>query len=364
MGAARLAGLMALACLWFHNVAAQNLIKNPRDRTTDHTLLINEVNTDSPGEDTTEFLELYHTSGRTARLDGYYVVFYNGNGNQAYKVLNLKGKVTDSQGFFLIGSSSLNPAMVIPKNTVQNGPDAIALYYGKGNYYKEGMSVTSNGLVDALVHKTKKTDRADTLVSILTPGRDAFLEDSTFRTLDESIERCRGADSQWIFQVAMPSPGKENHCILTSQLNASTVLISEVHTASSSEDLEYIELQGPHSTMVRDMVLVLIDGRTKEIYFAMDIYGKTSPDGLLLIGPAQSQLPVDLPFPSDAGSPVLRDGASAIALYRGTSSSFLLGQSLSGTDLVDAFVYTSNEGPDPELLEILTPGRPPYEKKR
>ncbi|XP_010224590.1 PREDICTED: uncharacterized protein LOC104578724, partial [Tinamus guttatus] len=361
MGASRLVGLMALACIWFHKVAAQNLIKNPRDQKTEHTLLINEVNADSPGEDTSEFVELYHTSGRTAYLDGYYLVFYNGNGNQAYKVLNLQGKVTNSQGFFLIGSSSLNPAMVIPKNTIQNGPDAIALYYGKGNY-KEGMSVTSDGLVDALVHKIKKTDRADTLVSVLTPGRDAFLEDFTFRTLDESIERCRGAGSQWIFQVAMPSPGKDNHCILTSQLNASTVLISEVHTVSSSEDFEYIELQGPHSAMVRDVVLVLIDGQTKEIYFAMDICGKTSPDGLLLIGPAQNQTPVDLPFPPNASSPILRDGASAIALYRGTSSRFLLGKSLPTTGLVDAFVYTSNEGPDPELLETLTPGRPAYEK--
>nr|XP_013795383.1 PREDICTED: uncharacterized protein LOC106482364 isoform X1 [Apteryx mantelli mantelli]XP_013795384.1 PREDICTED: uncharacterized protein LOC106482364 isoform X2 [Apteryx mantelli mantelli] len=362
MGAARLVGLTVLVCIWFHKVAAQNLIKNPRDQKTEHTLLINEINADSPGEDTSEFVELYHTSGRTAHLDGYYLVFYNGNGNQAYKVLNLQGKVTNSQGFFLIGSSSVNPAMVIPKNTIQNGPDAVALYYGKGNY-KEGMSVTSDGLVDALVHKIKKTDRADTLVSILTPDRDAFLEDSTFRTLDESIERCRGANSQWIFQVAMPSPGKDNHCILTSQLNASTVLISEVHAVSSSEEFEYIELQGPHSTIVRDIVLVLIDGRTKDIYLTMDIYGKTSLDGLLLVGPAQSQTPVDLPFPQNTSSPVLRDGANAIALYRGNSSNFILGKALPVTGLVDAFVYTSNEGPDPELLETLTPGRPAYEKK-
>lgn len=281
-------GLMVLVYIWFPKVAAQNLVKNPRDQKTEHTLLINEVNADSPGEDTSEFVELYHTSGQTARLDGYYLVFYNGNGNRAYKVLNLQGKVTNSQGLFLIGSSSVNPAIVIPKNTIQNGPDAIALYYGKGNY-KEGMSVTSYGLVDALVHKTKKTDRADTLVRVLTPGRDAFLEDSTFRTMDESIERCRGEDSQWIFQVAMPSPGTDNHCILTSQLNASAVLISEVLAASSSEEFEFIELQGPHSTMLRDIVLVLIDGQTKDIYFTMDVYGKTSLDGLLLIGPAQSK---------------------------------------------------------------------------
>ncbi|XP_054699285.1 uncharacterized protein LOC129213385 isoform X1 [Grus americana] len=356
-------GLMVLLYVWFPMVAAQNLIKKPRDQKTEHTLLINEINADSPGEDTSEFVELYHTSGQTAHLDGYYLVFYNGNGNRAYKVLNLQGKVTNSQGLFLVGSSSVNPAIIIPKNTIQNGPDAIALYYGKGSY-KEGMSVTSYGLVDALVHKTKKTDRADTLVRILTPGRDAFLEDSTFRTMDESIERCRGEDSQWIFQVAVPTPGTDNHCILTSQLNASAVLISEVLAASSSEEFEFIELQGPHSTMLRDIVLVLIDGWTKDIYFAMDVYGKTSLDGLLLIGPAQSKTPVDLPFPENTTRPVLRGGPNAIALYRGNSSSFVPGKALPVTGVLDAFVYTSNEEPNAELLETLTPGRPAYEEKR
>ncbi|KAM6351780.1 uncharacterized protein FN964_008213 [Alca torda] len=320
MGDIWLVGLMLLVNVWFPKAAAQNLIKKPGDQKTEHTLLINEVNADSPGEDTSEFVELYHTSGQTARLDGYYLVFYNGKGNQAYKVFNLQGKVTNSQGLFLVGSSSVNPAIVIPKNTIHNGPDAIALYYGKGNY-KEGMGVTNYGLVDALVHKTKKTDRADTLVRVLTLGRDAFLEDSTFRTTDESIERCRGADSQWIFQVAKPTPGTDNHYILTPQLNASAVLISEVLPASSSEEFEFIELQGPHSTVLRDIVLVLIDGRTKDVYFTMDIYGKTSLDGLLLIGPAQGKTPGKdciLVTTSEPGEPSAKFGAGGC--YRVLSS--------------------------------------------
>ncbi|OXB70828.1 UNVERIFIED_CONTAM: hypothetical protein H355_001320 [Colinus virginianus] len=363
MGDVWLVGLMGLMYIWFPKAAAQNPIKNTKDQKTEHTLLINEINADTPGEDTSEFVELYHTSGQTTRLDGYYLVFYNGNGNQAYRVLNLQGKATNSQGFFLIGSASVNPAIIIPKNTIQNGPDAIAVYYGKGNY-KEGMSVTGKGLVDALVHKTKKMDRADTLVRVLTPGRDALLEDSTFRSMDESIERCRGADAQWFFQVAVPTPGTDNHCLLTPQLNASAVLISEVHVASSSEDFEFIELQGPHSTVLRDIILVLIDGQTKDIYFTMDVYGKTSLDGLFLIGPAQSKIPVDLPFPENSTRPVLRDGPSAIALYRGNSSSFAPGKALPAAGLLDAFVYMSTEGLSPELLDTLTPGRPAYRSVR
>ncbi|KAG6922066.1 hypothetical protein G0U57_003950 [Chelydra serpentina] len=361
-GAQQLVATVVLMCILLREASAQNLIKNPKNQKTEHSLLINEINADNPGEDTSEFVELYHTSGREAPLDDYYLVFYNGNGNQAYKVLNLQGKVTNNQGFFLVGSSRVKPqpSVILPKNTIQNGPDAIALYYGKGNY-QEGMRVTSDGLVDALVHKSRKSDRADMLLNVLTPDRDAFLEDPSFRTTDESIERCHGEGSQWIFQVAMPTPGKDNHCIPSSQLNASAVLISEVHAVTSPMESEFIELQGPPSTALRDLVLVLIEGRTKEIYFFMDVYGKTSPDGLFLIGPAQARIPVDLPFPPNSSSPLLSSGPRAVALYTGNSSSFTLGKAACATNLLDALVYTSNGSAEPELLEILTPGRHAYE---
>ncbi|XP_053898659.1 uncharacterized protein LOC128844737 isoform X3 [Malaclemys terrapin pileata] len=362
MGARHLVATVVLMCILLHEASAQNLIKNPKNQKTEHSLLINEINADNPGEDTSEFVELYHTSGREAPLDDYYLVFYNGNGNQAYKVLNLQGKVTNNQGFFLVGSSTVKPqpSVILPKNTIQNGPDAIALYYGKRNY-QEGMRVTSDGLVDALVHKSRKSDRADMLLNVLTPNRDAFLEDPSFRTTDESIERCHGEGSEWIFQVAMPTPGKDNHCIPSSQLNASAVLISEVHAVTSPGESEFIELQGPPSTVLSDLVLVLIEGRTKRVYFFMDVYGKTSPEGLFLIGPAQARTPVDLPFPPNSSSPLLSTGPQAIALYVGNSSSYTLGKAACATNLLDALVYTSNGSADPELLEILTPGRHAYE---
>lgn len=73
---------------------------------------------------------------------------------------------------------------------------------------------------------------------------------------------------------------------------------------------------------------------------------------------------MDLPFPENTTRPVLRGGPNAIALYRGNSSSFVPGAALPVTGLLDAFVYTSNEEPNPELLETLTPGRPAYKEKR
>lgn len=78
---------------------------------------------------------------------------------------------------------------------------------------------------------------------------------------------------------------------LTPELNSSAVLISEVLPSAPSGKFEFIELQEPHPTVLRDIVLVLFDGRTKDISFTMDVYGQTSLDGLLLISPAHSKAP-------------------------------------------------------------------------
>ncbi|XP_061456293.1 uncharacterized protein LOC133372075 isoform X2 [Rhineura floridana] len=359
MGPGLLIASLLHACILLHEVDSLNFSKNPEKQKAEHTLLINEVNADNPGEDILEYVELYHTSGQRTPLDGYSIVFYNGNGNTAYRVKDLAGFSTDNQGFFLMGSSMVipKPSVILPKNTIQNGPDAIALYFGRRELY-EGMPITNERLVDALVHKSKMNDKADELVRILTPDVEPFLEDPLFRTTDESLERCQEADSQWFFQVSMPTPGLDNHCIPFSQLNASIMLINEVNLASSPGEFEFVELQGPPSTNVKDLVLVLIEGSTQEIYFVMEVHGKTSPDGLLLLGPAQSNTSVDLPFPQNTSRPLLRAGANAVALYRGTPACFALGAAASATNLLDALVYTTAEGTDLKLQDILTPGRP------
>ncbi|XP_077172103.1 uncharacterized protein LOC143826949 isoform X2 [Paroedura picta] len=360
MGPVQLATALCLAASLLGEVASQNLVKDPQEQETEHLLLINEVNADNPKEDTSEYVELYHTSGRKAALDGYRVVFYNGNGNRAYRVLDLGGHSTDDQGFFLVGSATVTPrpSVLLPRNTIQNGPDAIAVYFG-GGPFSENMVVTNESLVDALVHKSKASDRADVLVRVLTPGVEPYLEDPLFRTLDESLERCQGRDSRWFFQVAAPTPGSENHCVPFAELNASTVLVSEVHVASSPGEFEFVELQGPPSTDLEDLVLVLIDGSTEKIYFAMEVSGRTSPDGLLLIGPGQAESHADVPFPPNASAPLLRAGLNAVALYRGVNtSSFAPGAGPSTIDLLDALVYTTVDGLDSKLLDALNPGKP------
>ncbi|KAG8145546.1 hypothetical protein E2320_012066 [Naja naja] len=364
MGSVLICVSVLLLCFWLREGNSQNLIQDQKRKPT---LLINEVNADNPGDDTMEYLELYHVSGRRVALKGYHLVLYNGKGNTAYKVLPLGDFSTDDQGFLLVGSGNLvpRPAKILPKGTIQNGPDAIALYFGRSELY-EGMPVDNKGLEDALVHKSNKRDKADELVRVLTPGTEPFLEDPFFRiTDDESLERCQGMDSQRFFQVGAPTPGADNHCIPFSQLNASVVLINEVKWASSPGDAEFVELQATPSVEVKDLVMVLMEGRTQKIYSVMEVKGETSPDGLLLLGSGLSKIPggaahfQNFTFLQNSSTPLLKAGTNAIALYSGSISQFVVGSSVTSTpEILDALVYTTVEQPDSELLDSLTPGKP------
>ncbi|XP_064414971.1 uncharacterized protein LOC102355875 [Latimeria chalumnae] len=351
-----------IALMWAlpHHTGSQGLSNEARSQRifqgTDQQLLINEINPDTPGSDTKEYVELYHTSGGKISLDNYAIVFYNGNGNSAYKVLSLNGYMTDDKGFFLIGSSLVvpRPSMIFPSSTIQNGPDGIALYYEGGPYY-DGMEVTNARLVDAMVYKSKKKDKADVLMSVLTPGKEAFLEDTFFWANDESIERCLRPDLQWTFQVDKPSPGKENFCSSFRTFSLPSIVVNELYTIASPNDFEFVELRSLPRINLNGLVLVLMEGATDTVYFSLDITGKTSPDGLFLIGPAGNNIPVNQPFPVNSRHPLFRKGPAAVALYTGDSDDFPPGMPLTDKLLIDALVYGKREAGDRELLSSLTP---------
>lgn len=240
----------------------------------DPCLIISEINADNPRLDTTEFVELYHTSGQRASLDGYTLVFYNGNGNVAYKVLDLKGQSTDDRGFFLVGSLDMlpRPSILLPPNTVQNGPDAIGLYHTSAARYTERMDVSALGLVDAVVYMTRRTGGAEFLAETLTPGEPAFVEDETALEGDESIERCLLSEDRWGFQVASPSPGQRNNC--TPPATPATIpVITELKLGGGQVD-GFVELT--EAPAAGPLVLVVLDGKTDRVSVSVDVSVSTS----------------------------------------------------------------------------------------
>ena len=62
-------------------------------------------------------------------------------------------------GNLLIGNAQVSPspAIVIPDNTIQNGPDGVALYLGNDTDFPFGTTAVAANLVDALAYTGNST---------------------------------------------------------------------------------------------------------------------------------------------------------------------------------------------------------------
>lgn len=128
--------------------------------------IINEVDADTPSTDTAEFIEIKWTPNTS--LTGYTVVLYNGSNDLSYYAIDLSGKTTDANGFFMIANSGIASGedIVIPDNTLQNGADAVALYFSDAANFTIGTPVTSTDLVSAVVYDTNDADDTGLLTGL------------------------------------------------------------------------------------------------------------------------------------------------------------------------------------------------------
>ena len=99
-------------------------------------VIINEVDADTPGNDTAEFVELYDGGAGNTSLTGLAVVFYNGSNSLSYAAFDLDGLFTDANGYFTLGNLAVtNSGLVFADNLLQNGADAVALYAGDASSF-------------------------------------------------------------------------------------------------------------------------------------------------------------------------------------------------------------------------------------
>ncbi|XP_064414979.1 uncharacterized protein LOC106705717 [Latimeria chalumnae] len=350
-------------CLHVQGRLARSLGSSPEP-----TLLISEVNSNNPGtKEDEEYIELIHT-GRAAatKLDGYWLVLFNGRNNQAYHVLNLTGHQTSAGGYFLVGSVGMSPTpgITIPVKFIQNGPDGVAIYKNKKAQYSQGMKVTNLDLVDAIVYTARSFSFARGLLSVLTPREKVLQENHMFwgRKQDESLSRCRSFQprSPKSFERTSITPLQDNICHSTTlppDDNLKLVklgtqgrfLINELNTVNGSEMGEFIELRTPSHTNLSGYVVVLFDGADKKAYATIHLQGLSSTDGYFIIGSPQGFVPDQLLLEP------LREGPGAVALYHGYPEDFSVGILVTNKDLLDALVYTSGNDTVKDLLDVLTP---------
>lgn len=174
---------------------------------------INELDSDSPGVDTREFVEL-RTLAPFTSLNGYVLVFFNGNptasnANQSYFALSLNGYTTDANGLLLIGNQGVSPVpdLLFSDNVIQNGEDGVAVYQGSLADWPVGTTASTVNLVHALTYDTSDPDAVAlmALLGIVSP-QVQMDENQNSLSATQSIQR----KNDGTYEVKTPTPGAMN----------------------------------------------------------------------------------------------------------------------------------------------------------
>lgn len=169
-------------------------------------VVINEVDYDNPGTDTTEFVELFNNTVSAVNLAGYSLVGFNGaaTNDVAYRVIPLSGTIAPG-GFFVIGNvpgANVDPS--VNQDLFQNGAgDAIGLY-SSGTFTETTSTPTTTGLVAGVVYE----------------GQDSFPAQFELITVDDnstdnaSLQRSPATPGTGPFALATPpTPGLVNSSV-------------------------------------------------------------------------------------------------------------------------------------------------------
>lgn len=203
--------------------------------------VINEVDGDTPGTDTEEFLEIKHTPSTT--FSKIAIAFHNGGTatQSVYGTIDLDGKTTDANGFYVIGQEAVTQKNELLEVSIQNGADAVALYSYEGDF--SSFDVANATLITSVVHHTGDlgtiSDNEQALLDAFGPGYD---EGENGQKDTQSIQR----KDDGTYGTANPTPGAEN--VFPDPVDAIEVSsISELRTGATD---------GTEYTLTSEAVLV------------------------------------------------------------------------------------------------------------
>jgi Endonuclease I/Secretion system C-terminal sorting domain len=173
-------------------------------------IYINEIDSDSPGIDTKEFVEIRTVAPFTS-LNGYILVFFNGNAasstaNQSYMTINLSNLTSDANGIVTIGSAGVSPVpdYIMQDNVIQNGEDAVAIYQAAPSAFTVGTLATTTNLIDALAYDTSDPDALGLMALLGLTAQ--YNENENAAQATESVQR----NSNGTYTTKLPTPGAMN----------------------------------------------------------------------------------------------------------------------------------------------------------
>lgn len=248
-------------------------------------IVINEIDADTAGSDQLEFIELKSTNPNFP-LDGYVLVFFNETNVSSYFTIDLDGYTTDINGIIHFGNSMVNPSPIgiIPNNTIQNGPDIVALYQGSSDDFpynastSTGTLATTTNLIDALAY-SNSTSQPTNLMSILN------VTICTRENTTQSVQR----KNDGTYEAKTPTPGINN--------DGSGVVINYL-TISTSQN-SYIEGENFNivfttDTPVTDQDLEINITLTNGNFMVNDYIGSGSLTVLIPVGETTTQTNINI----------------------------------------------------------------------
>lgn len=197
---------------------------------------INEIDADTPGADTEEFVEIYRPDGTGDSLAGHALVFFDGSdsSDSVYLTIDLGSSSVDPAGFFIVAGldvfgADLNfpggPGM--ENDFIRNNTSAIAIYNGTtaADYLSGSLTtpVANGDLQDVVIHRVGTAEDA-TLASVF-GAVDQPDEDENTSSAAQSIQRNPNGGSA--FRIAEPTTRSTNTPLPEIQVLPSPVQFNE-----------------------------------------------------------------------------------------------------------------------------------------
>ena len=248
-------------------------------------LTINEIDSNTPGIDAAEFVELFDGGSGGTSLDGHVLVFFSGSDDESYASFDLTGQVTNSSGYFVIGNVP-EADLVFPgaTNQLQNGADAVALYQDVITSFPDDTPVTATNLVDAIVYGTSDGDDAELLATF---GGEQADEAAGGDDNNESIQR--NPDGSTNFNTALPTPGSSNDMdpileaifdtlVVSEDAGAEAIFVDVVTPEPVSTDL-VLNISISDGTELAGPITEIIPAGDDFIFFELDAVDDALVDG-------------------------------------------------------------------------------------
>ena len=185
--------------------------------------MINEVDADTPGSDTAEFVELYDGGVGNTPLDGLVVVFFNGDRQRA-RSRTRRSTSTATAPTRMATSSWGIPASRAPAwsfdpgdfGLLQNGADAVALYIGNASDFPNGTVAHDDESAGRHRLRHRRSERSGSAATAECRPDVRSTKTATGNGQTQSSQRCPngmgGSRNTSTYYPGAPTPGAANTC--------------------------------------------------------------------------------------------------------------------------------------------------------